>query len=150
MTCNPQNVRELEGSNVACETLDVRACLTVNGVEITGGGGGGALLTVGPVMFFGFNAAANLLYPLTGNHEINGNIFLPLASVAGNGARCGFKLYNGNFGPVWRIFPGPGDTIDVINAITSWNFPDNNAGRYVEWISDGVSSWYLRSVVAVP
>jgi hypothetical protein len=41
MTCDPLNARELEGSNVQCETLVVRSCLTVNGVEITGGGGGG-------------------------------------------------------------------------------------------------------------
>lgn len=146
MTCNPQNVRELEGSNVACETLDVRACLTVNGVEITGNGGGGEpLFQVAPgTQFFGFNAQPNLLYRLTGNHEVNGNIFLPLASVAGNGARCGFKLYSGNFGPVWRVFPTGPDQLDI----SSYVFPDNADGRYAEFISDGVSFWFLRIVTS--
>jgi len=40
MTCNPGMAVELPGSNVACATLTVRECLTVNGVDITGGGGG--------------------------------------------------------------------------------------------------------------
>ena len=41
MPCIPGQAVEIPGSNVACETLTVRECLTVNGVDITGGGGGG-------------------------------------------------------------------------------------------------------------
>lgn len=122
--------------DISCNNLTVRGkCIGC------GGGGGGNQLLVGPVMFFGFNAAANTLYPLTGNHEINGNIFLPLAADAGNGALCGFKLYGANFGPVWRVFPTGGDQIDT----GSYNFPDNNTGDYVEFISDGVGFWFLRT-----
>ena len=40
MTCNPTNVTEIPGSNASCATLTVRECLTVAGVDITGGGGG--------------------------------------------------------------------------------------------------------------
>jgi len=42
MTCSPVLPTEIQGSNVQCATLVVRDCLSVNGVEITGGGGGGA------------------------------------------------------------------------------------------------------------
>lgn len=37
--CTPGMATELPGSDVQCATLQVRECLTVDGVEITGGGG---------------------------------------------------------------------------------------------------------------
>ena len=40
MVCIPGQATEIPGSDVACETLTVRGCLTVAGVDITGGGSG--------------------------------------------------------------------------------------------------------------
>lgn len=109
-----------------------------------GGSGGGASLLIGDSHFASFVATPNEIELLTGNHETGQVATLPSAAAAGNGARCGFKLVSGNFGPQWQVAAGGGDTIDI----GTYTFPDNSDGNYVEFISDGVNTWYVRIVAS--
>jgi hypothetical protein len=43
---------------------------------------------------------------------------------------------------VWHVAAGGGDTLDIGLYV----FPDNNDGDYVEFVSDGATTWYVRSV----
>jgi hypothetical protein len=55
--CLPVQPRELEGSNVQCETLVVRSCLTVNGADIIPG-------VIGALFLGGVNLPAIAAGPL--------------------------------------------------------------------------------------
>lgn len=107
-----------------------------------GGGGGGASLIVDGSHFATFTATPNTISILTGNQEVGQHAQLPLAADAGNGARCGFKLAAGTAGPFWDVVATGGDSIDI----GTWTFPSSNTGNYVEFISDGVNTWYVRIV----